>query len=252
MKKALFLLGAAMLCTIANAQVTRGTVGNASYTNWENQTETRMGLDFNNDGVNEFALNNGYDMNTGDAIENGAVEYVFSSTNNVHTDAEMWDYFKLLNSGDVINVASGFNGQGDCYFEDYTAIGNCAYVGFRIQAGGMCYGYAKVSFNGTSVNWEEIFYNATPSAAITVGETGNGGGEEPVGINQAEANHFIAAAMGNHQLNIVQDQAETINVYDIAGRKVATVNSTNSTITLPAEGIYILRSATTSAKILVK
>lgn len=249
MKKALLFLGAALLCTMANAQVTRGTVGNGNYTDWSGETSTRYGLDFNNDGTCEFALNRGYDWD-GNEYANGAVEYVFSSTNNVHTDADMWDYFKLLNTGDVINVASGFNGQGDCTFDDFSAIGSCAYVGFRVQANGLCYGYAKISLTGATVNWDEIYYNATPSSAITVGQTA--GGEEPVGIDEAEVNHFIAAAMDGHLLNIVQDRAEVINVFDITGRKVASVNSTNSTITLPAGGVYVLRSATTSAKIYVK
>lgn len=249
MKKIVLSMAMLMGMAALNAQVTRGTVGEGTYTNWDNQTSFCEGLDFNNDGVLEFALMHGYDMNTGEEIANGAVQYVYSSNNNVHTDADMWDYFKLLNSGDQLSSASAFNGQGDCYFEDYAALSQPRYVGFRVSVGGsLHYGYAKVSYSSNAVNWHEIYYNATAGAAITVGQTSGGGTQ---GIDEVEANRFVVAAMDGHRINVMQQGAEQIYVFDLAGRKVAATNSQNSVIELPAAGVYVVRSATATAKIAV-
>jgi len=247
MRKTFTLFCAIVVCAMATAQVTKGIVGMGSFTNWNNETSIRYGLDFNNDGTCEFALNKGYDMESGDEYTNGAVEYVYSSQNNVVTNSDTWDYFALLSSGTDVNVSSSFNGQGDCYFEDYTAIGNGAYVGFRVKIGSsLHYGYAKVTEKSQTLSWE-IYYNATASAAITVGAT-----EGPTSVDEAMVNHFIVVAMDNHQLNIVQENDETIEIYTINGVKVASVSGTENTVTLPAGGVYVLKSQTSSAKILVK
>jgi len=245
MKKITLFAALVMCASLAFAQVTKGTVGNGNFTNYASSTSVCYGLDFNNDGTCEFALKTGYDMGSGDEYANGSVEYVYSSSNNVLTNAETWDYFQLLSLGQTVSVTSSFNGQGDCFFEDYSAIGNTAYVGFRLKYTGIHYGYAKISLSGATVSWDAIYYNATASAAIAVGETATD-------VDNAAANHFIAAAMDGHQLNIVQDNDEVIDIYTVNGMKVESVKGTNVTVTLPAGGVYVLKSATSSTKILVK
>lgn len=250
MKKTLLVVLTLMIGSAAGAQVTRGTVGEGSYTDWSNETSTRFGLDFNNDGICEFAVNYGYAPSAGTVVNSGAVEYVYDSGNNVRTDEATWDFFNLLEVGYEINSSCGFNGAGDCYFFDYAAIGDCAYVGFRLKYGNdYHYAYAKVSFaDDTIVYWNEIYHNATPNASIAVGQTSGGA---PVGIETADGGHFVVAAMDGHRINILQQHAGTVAVYDLGGRQVATAQGVNSTVALPGSGVYVVRSATATAKIFV-
>ncbi|MEG2070063.1 MAG: hypothetical protein RR034_01655, partial [Bacteroidales bacterium] len=46
------------LPVVLNAAIVSGTIGNATFYDWDNNISVVYGLDFNNDATNEFAISN--------------------------------------------------------------------------------------------------------------------------------------------------------------------------------------------------
>lgn len=202
-----------MTASFALAQVTKGTIGNGSYTNWEGSTSTQYGLDFDNDGNLEATLKTGYDEVSFEGWTNGSIEFVYGTMELVV--GERWDLFKLLNSGESVGTSSDFGGEGDCSFGDFEAISTSAsYVGFKIIKGDATYyGYAKVHRSTGEIIWDEIYYEATAGKVITVGDTGAPTGIENVIMTKAPE---IRKVMIEGIIYIERNG----QLYDINGRQV--------------------------------
>lgn len=182
MKKITLIAALAMSAILSFAQVTKGTIGNGNYTDYQQQTSTEFGLDFDNDGNLEIALKTGYDMNTGDPWTNGSIVYDYEAIQLLVASEETWDYFKLLAAGESVSSAATYGGYGDGMFEDISAISTeASYVGFHIIIGESgYYGYAKIHRGEGEIIWDEIYYEATAGKAITAGDTGKPAGIEDV------------------------------------------------------------------------
>lgn len=194
MKKFTLIAALAMSAVISFAQVTKGTIGNGNYTDYQQQTSTEFGLDFDNDGNLEIALKTGYDMNTGDPWTNGSIVYDYEAIQLLVASEETWDYFKLLAAGESVSSAATYGGYGDGMFEDISAISaEASYVGFHIIIGESdYYGYAKIHRGEGEIIWDEIYYEATAGKAITVGDTGTESGIESVNVTNAPTVRMIA------------------------------------------------------------
>ena len=246
MKKVFTTLFLVVAMMAANAQITRGTIGMGNYTDYSGATNNVYGLDFNNDGTNEFAIQTGYDGMTGEPVENGSIVFNWEENGtNVATDAEMWDYFNLFTVGSTISSSTSFSSYGDCYFSDYTPSSTPLYLGFRLKLGSnIHYGYAKVTITAEGVNWQEIYYNATPNAPITIGST--------QAISQATNARFDICTLGNRQIRFCQDAATQVVISDMMGRQVSNICADQATITLPAVGIYVVSTPTARRTIVVR
>lgn len=157
------------------AQITEGTIGQGSFTNYSGTTSTCYGIDFNNDGVLEIAIKeNSYDYE-GNECGYGNIEYSDSKIQIV-AGTESWDVFLLLNEGSNISSSNNFSGYGDAYFYNFNDVSTAAsYVGFRWTNNSQnYYAYAKVHRNGNNIVWDKVYYNATAGTAITVGATPTG------------------------------------------------------------------------------
>lgn len=247
MKKITTFLFALSLLAAANAQIVRGAIGNALFTDYTGVTTTVYGLDFTHDGINEFAIHQGYDPMTGDPIENGSIVFNYEEGgNNVATDPEAWDYFNTFSTGDVIGPSTSFSSYGDCYFADYTPSSTPLYLGFRIKFGAYIhYGYAQVTMTQAGVEWNEIYFNAIPNAPITIGGTQEA-------ISTVEAASLDIRTLGNRQIGISQSNAAQVQVFDMMGRQVGTTSATEAVITLPAAGVYVVATPTIRRAVVVE
>lgn len=244
MKKLFTLIALVAIAAISSAQVTQGTVGTADYTDWNGQTKQVFGLDFNNDGVNEFQLSNGYDQ-SGNAITNGTISWTWAENgSSVLTVNGQWDEIDMLNQGVTIDASKSFEGEGDASFYRTSSILPDFYIGFRILlADGLHYGYAHVMFQNATLTFRDIYYNATVGAAITTGD-------KPTGVETVtETAGLEVLTIGGGQIKILTDDVEQISIYDINGRIIAERKSDGElTLTLPQAGVYIVRNAKGEAR----
>lgn len=239
MKKLCTLIAVAMIATLSYAQIVRGTVGTASYTDWNGQTQQVYGLDFNNDGANEFQLSNGYDQ-AGNAIANGTISWTWAENgSSVLTVAGQWDEIDMLDLGATIDATKSFEGEGDASFYRTSSIKPDFYIGFRILlSDGLHYGYAHVVYAAGALTFQDIFYNATAGAAITTGQQ--------VGVECVDAASAMQVlTLGSGRIMILTDCVEQITIYDINGRMVADrICDGQLTLTLPGAGVYVVRNST--------
>ena len=149
--------------------IVRGTIVNG---------EWQKTLDFNNDGTSEYHLTTGMDM-TGKSTQYGGVMIDVTGCNIWTVSAgyptEGWDQIQNLAEGTEVGASGVYGSEGDAYIQ--TNKGTTQYVGFKLKIGAnIHYGWGKVTLaNGTdgydyNANWEEIYYNSTPNAAIKVGQ----------------------------------------------------------------------------------
>lgn len=231
-----------MLITLSalKAQVTQGAVRNGNITIYGSSYTDVYGLDFNNDGTLEFKI-----TDYGD-VANAYLSYDWSEGgNNIVASDAGWDYIATLAEGTTINASSNFAGYGDGFFAEASSLTGTFYVGLRFRlADGVHFGWAKVNASQGSLSWNECYYNASPNAPINAGQTTGG-----VGIAHAENASLQAYGIGNHQIEVVADNAE-VKVYDISGRLVGqTYVQGETTIAMPQAGLYVVRSATGSSKV---
>lgn len=210
MKKISFLAALLFAASFAFAQVTTATIGQGTYTDWSGNASTAYGIDFNNDGILEISIKDGYDFN-GNACGKSSLEYSDSKIQLV-IDGDSWDVLRLLNAGDVINSSTPTGGYGDGYIDDINAVSTTAsYVGFKYTVAGQSfYSFAKIHREGNNVVWDKVYYNATPNAAITVGAN--------VGIQ--DRNMENASTTRKVVINGVVYIERDGKLYDFSGRRV--------------------------------
>lgn len=214
MKKITILAAFLLTATLSFAQVTRGTIGQGSFTDWANQTTTCYGIDFDNDGIHELKIKGGYDYQ-GNQCDNSSIEYIYDKVFIVVPSGDYWDVFALLENGATVNSASQFAGEGDAMIYDYTQVSTTAsYVGFKFKKNNNSYyAYAKIHRSGNQIVWDEVYYNATANAGITVGQTAT------VGIRNVEADEAAPAIrkyMYRNRIYIERGDA----TYSIDGRRL--------------------------------
>lgn len=210
MKKISFLAALLFAASFAFAQVTTATIGQGTYTDWSGNASTAYGIDFNNDGILEISIKDGYDFN-GNACGKSSLEYSDSKIQLV-IDGDSWDVLRLLNTGDVINSSTPTGGYGDGYIDDINAVSTTAsYVGFKYTVAGQSfYSFAKIHRDGNNVVWDKVYYNATPNAAITVNAN--------VGIQ--DRNMENASTTRKVVINGVVYIERDGKLYDFSGRRV--------------------------------
>lgn len=212
MKKITLFAAMLMVAGLASAQVTQGTIGQGNYTNYASSTTTEYGLDFDNDGVIDVVIRDGYDFN-GNACGKASFEYSDSKVQLVVPNSDSWDILRLMNVNEVVGSSCSFGGYGDGYFEDFSAISTSAsYVGFRYTKNGQNhYAYAKLHRSGNDVVWDGVYYNATANTSITTGST-------PTGIADRNINNkpAVRKVVIDGNLYIERDG----KLYDFSGRQV--------------------------------
>lgn len=236
MKKKYFLVAMAttLLAGTMFAQITRGTIGNGSFTDYSGYTSQAYGIDFNNDGNIEFKIADG-------DLEKNYITYAWSNGgNNVCASSEGWDYAALLSRGTSIGASSAWDGQGDAMIN---ATGN-GYIAFRIKLNNQVhYGWAEINISSTAVTWVKAFYQATPNQAI------NAGDESSASIATAQA-EWDVRSLGDKTIRITADNNEELRVYDLSGRLVEKCVG-NKVLQLPNRGTYVVRGNEKVLKVIV-
>ncbi len=235
------MLAALAMITGAKAQIVQGSFRTGNITIYGTTWNDVEGIDFNNDGTLEFRIQT-----------NDYQPYVYFSYdytdggNNMVSDPEMWDYVAVLAEGTPINASCNYTGYGDGSFEDLAALSGTIYIGMRFRlSDGLHYGWAKGTVSGTTVNWQSCYYNATPNAAINAGQTSGGTNA----IATAETSSLRACAIGNRTIRLEGD-SEQVQVVDMSGHVVATVSLQGQhTLQLPGKGLYVVRAAGRSTKV---
>lgn len=250
------LLVAALIATAftgANAQITAGRIGSGPYTDYSGQTTTVTGIDLNNDGAVDFKIGTAYEMvDPYREIENGSLEFKWQGSGYVSltnivvmgSTEDGWDKIKNLPANTTVDASSNWNSQGDAYVQ--LGSGNAQNVGLRVYVNGNTYyGYATVTVSGTTCTWNSVYFNATPNAAIRVGQT-SGGGD---GIENATGSNFKVFANGK-TIRIWDLENTEVQVYDMGGRLVASEKTAdNCTVNVPEAGVYVVRANGVSRKV---
>lgn len=158
--------------------IVQGTIGEGTFVNWNNQSSTLYGLDFDNDGVLEVSIKDGYDYE-GNQCGKSSLEYAYDKVKIAVPSTDYWDILRLLNEGDPIGSSTTFAGEGDAMFNDYTAVSTTAsYVGFKLINGSTVkYAYAKIHRSGNAIVWDAIYCNTTSGESITAGATSKMGND---------------------------------------------------------------------------
>lgn len=136
---------------------------------------TKANIDFNGDGTAEFTLEDqGAIIGTGSSV----VTYFNPTGVNFVSKAATWDAFEAIPTGVVIDSASGYNAQGDCYFNPphWAAnfpVGNDQYIGVQFKLGtAIHYGWVLVELktNGEVVV-KSYAYEDVANTGIAAGNT---------------------------------------------------------------------------------
>ncbi|MBR0073929.1 MAG: hypothetical protein IJP95_08850 [Bacteroidales bacterium] len=240
MKKVLLsaLFAATLLAGAANAQITRGNIGNGTFIDYSGASVPNVyGIDFNNDGTLEFRITDG-------SISKDYIVYSWTDGgNNVCNSSMGWDYAAALTQGTAIGASSSWEGQGDCMINE--TYPSQYFIGFRFRLNdGIHYGWAMVNVSSSAITWVKAFYQATPGQSINAGDEGS------AAIATAQTSAEIRS-LGNNAIRIVGHQGEQFCIFDMAGKQVASTLGDN-TVALPAKGVYVVRdSSSNSRKVIV-
>jgi len=212
------LIAALLVCaTFAFAQVTKGTIGNGTFKNWEGTSSQEYGIDFDNDGNLEVVIKTGYD-NYGGTWTNGSVEYVDGNVQLVVIDKEEnWDKFLVMGVGTSVSMAQTLGGYGDGTFADFEAIStDSAYVGFAFVKGGSTYyAYAKIHRAiEYMLAWDEVYYEATAGTGITTGAKPQ---PQPTAVENVNADMPQVRMVAIEGVIYIERDGQ---LYDFSGRQV--------------------------------
>lgn len=234
MKKKMYFLVAMLFATGAFAQVRQGTVGEGRFVDWSGTPiEGVQGLDFNNDGVLEFRITEGF-TEDGIEVENGGLTFVWSEGgNNIVTPSEdRWDRISNLSEGTTVGPNSGWYAQGDAYLDVEASV----YVGFRFKLGSnVHYGWGWVTMDlyPAVAYWHEIYYQSAPNTPI---EVGTRGGE---GIVPLMSDDVHISTQGTF-VNVVCPEGLQVSLFDITGRRLASAAAPRCNFSVPQPGIYLI------------
>ncbi|BDS11225.1 T9SS type A sorting domain-containing protein [Aureispira anguillae] len=134
---------------------------------------TTAAIDFNGDGTAEFSLEDG------SFGGNAEVQTFFDPAKvNFITQTATWDAFDPISLGTRIDASSGYNAQGDCYFNPFWAstvftVGTDRYIGVKFDLGGnVHYGWVRVHLATTGVvTVKDYAYEDNAGVGIDAGIT---------------------------------------------------------------------------------
>jgi hypothetical protein len=107
--------------------------------------------------------------------------------------------YKFFNSAQTAIRITSFGFIGGDAFAGGWAMGNTGYFGFKFSNGsGVHYGWGQINITGTprgqGYTFTDAYYNTTPDASITVGDTGAASVPE---IDPASAGSVLSLVMGS-------------------------------------------------------
>lgn len=212
---------------------------------------TPVGLDFNNDGTDEFGISEG--SGTGDYITYWDAG---QENNNVYAvgDADAgWDEAASLVLGTSIDAGGNWAGYGDCTVTGWGGATDFpfnadAYIGLKMLIDGNThYGWVRVSVSGSTANptviYKDMAYNDTPDAAIEVGDMGSGTALSEMQIinlsvypNPSSDFLFIESELSNDATELV--------IYSVEGKQVysSVIENAQEKINIShlSNGVYLL------------
>jgi uncharacterized protein YjdB len=142
-----------------------------------------MGIDFNQDGSDEFTVDQWGMMNPGDYIDYWAA----GADNNIHalgTMAADWDVPECVAAGYTIDASGNWIGAGDCAINGWGGTNSSitpgvdTYIAMTFNLTGLgsniYYGWVRINVaaNG-DVTYKDYAYNDTPGTAINAGDMGS-------------------------------------------------------------------------------
>jgi len=188
------------------------------------------GIDFNQDGTNEFTISNGASY-IGDYIE-------YSGTNNIHAIGTIaggadWDVPSCVELNFPIGESGNWAGAGDCAVNGWGSGGNPTitsnqdtYIACRISFGGtdLFYGWIRISVDASkTVTYKDYAYQSMPNTTIDAGDTGSTTGINDYGKNKSYA---IYPNPAKNTINIDNKSKTSINeirIIDFSGKEVKKV-----------------------------
>lgn len=136
------------------------------------------GIDFNQDGTNEFDIDT-YGMSfPGDNLS----YYDYGADNNIHAiDADHWDIPACVIEGFTIDASCNWLGYGDCAINGWGGPGNSTlatnqdnFMCMRFNIGAnVYYGWVRFYYDGSSVTYKDYAYNDVPNGSINAGDMGS-------------------------------------------------------------------------------
>jgi hypothetical protein len=163
--------------------------------------------DVDGDGTNDFAMKNF--TTSASLTELGAARFVspgsrsedgFAKLNaGFNVGGSLVAGYKFFNSAQTAIRITSFGFIGGDAFAGGWAMGNTGYFGFKFSNGsGVHYGWGQINITGTprgqGYTFTDAYYNTTPDASITVGDTGAASVPE---IDPASAGSVLSLVMGS-------------------------------------------------------
>ncbi len=194
------------------------------YTDINPDASTISGIDFNQDGTNEFNWDQEYFTFEYSWSEGGT--NIWASG----TSGSGWDVPQALDSNTNIGNSGNFIGYGDASMDAWGAgtsfpIHQDKYIGVRIEiAGKIHYGWVRVNWNGSTFIFKDYAYESTPNTAIPAGA--KPGSSEPSNINNTNISKGFSSYPNpaKNEINLAYDghsTVQSISLLDINGRLVA-------------------------------
>lgn len=248
MKKTITLFMLLAMATVCvNAAIVRGSITTKTV-----YGESRLSLDFNGDGVEDFQLMPGYDDNGNDAPDCYVVyDNQWSNGHNIWangTENDGWDNPKNLALNTSIGANGNWIGQGDASLLSWVAgaylpYNTDLYFGFRIN--NTNYGWARVTMSNaggiTAATWHEIYYETSANTPILAGAKGS-----QTGVETATADIVLYPNPTADMANVTGlNGNEEIMVCDMNGRMIETirpqgVSTVSVNLSTLAAGYYVI------------
>lgn len=184
---------------------------------------TPAGIDFNNDGTDEFTIGG----TAGNTI-------LYSGGNNIYmagTVQQGWDLPEPLAAGFTIDASGNFIGFGDCGVTGWGGpntfpLNQDEFIGVIIKLSGQThYGWIRLNATGTAgqnavVTYKDFAYNDVADAPIDAGDIGS------AGIGLSEISQTDLSVYPNPSLDFItlksnaQSEIENITIHSMDGKLI--------------------------------
>ncbi|NQY28709.1 MAG: T9SS type A sorting domain-containing protein [Flavobacteriaceae bacterium] len=238
MKKITLLLITLVTINSAHSQITYNDIADFTFTP---NSFTGIGIDFNNDTIPEFTL---------DEQGDGTVGTFFNSTDfnfigyGSLAGGYGWDIIKPLTNGFTVNNTGSFEAQGDAYINamwqnpgDEFPEG-ISYVGVKLKLGANThYGWLRVNSASGVITLLDYAYNTTANESINAGQ-------QVLSINDF-SNTMKVSYYPNPAKDVIhinsKNTIKEANLIDISGKTIILkVFNNNVNISAFPSGVYFL------------